>query len=70
MTGAAPGGGTLGSGVGYMLDAGATTCASGDLPGICGGMTSMGWQHGGLGTWSIRGGAQDAILATCTVALP
>ncbi len=49
----------LGNGVGYMLDAGAT--------GICGGLMSLRWQHGGLENWSIGGSAQGRILATCTV---
>jgi hypothetical protein len=53
-----------------MLDTGATTGVAGDSPGICGGRTSTGWQCGELETWSISGGAQGRILATCAVVLP
>ncbi len=41
-TATVPDGGMLGSGVGYMLDAGVLTGRVGNLPGVCGGKASAG----------------------------
>jgi hypothetical protein len=70
MTATAPDGGTLGSGVGCMLDAGAPTGGEGDSPGVCGGATSAGWQHGGMELRGVCGGAQGGSIVTCAAVLP
>jgi hypothetical protein len=70
MMAAAPDGGTIGSGVGYMLDAGALTGGVGDSPGVCSGATSMGCQCGGLEPRGICSSAQARLIATCATGLP
>ncbi len=70
ITTAAPGTGTLGSGVRDMLDAGAMTGGVGDSPGVCRGGKSTGWQGSRLETQGVGGGAKGRLLTTCATALP
>ena len=63
-----PGKGTLDRKAGEILDAGATTGAAGDLPGVYGGMASVGWHRGGMETRSVGSGAVDWTLLGATMA--